>query len=398
MPAPNSHKIEAGLMFTMAAVGGVGNLGIVMAILCCQKFRSSVTAFLCHHSLLDFLKAIYCVPFGYSLLHGREPNHCNLIGASYIVIVTTSAYNLLGLIVNEEYQLTDYGPKRQSNYCCVLFGVFMIWFSSVLLNLGVAFIPGNPEYNYDIGNCIFTYGIPNNFVLHVLWMVLMTAAILLAYLCSFILYRKIVRRSRGHKWAYIHRSVSREINSPSGSTESINNADSDDDVLQPRRCYAHLHLRRVIIMASLITAFVVFWYPVFILTLADPKYRGPKKLYQALTILAWSQPVITPVFSILILHDIGCIHHMSRDVYVNEIPLHTTNETIEQPTGHLTFSWNAADNVIFNEHFASENQPNIVLPPRLATAENSSLGTPTSSMTGRRPSTLDYRPSTASNN
>ena len=90
------------------------------------------------------IQSAFCLPFAQSLIGEVHPLMCTMMGSSYVVCVTTSSFNLLALVMNESYHFSDkvLSMQESRNYSCVIFGVFMIWFSSIIMNLGVAFIPG----------------------------------------------------------------------------------------------------------------------------------------------------------------------------------------------------------------------------------------------------------------
>lgn len=83
-----------------------------------------------------------------SLLHKEPPADCAILGATYIVFITASAFNILAITINELYHFTNVVVGNEpSNKCCVLFGLGIIWFASIIINLGVAFLPGTPKFD-----------------------------------------------------------------------------------------------------------------------------------------------------------------------------------------------------------------------------------------------------------
>jgi len=66
---------------------------------------------------------------------------------------------------------------------------------------------------------------------------------------------------------------------------------------------------RVLIVVTVL--FIISWYPLYILTLFDPKFQQPTKIYKLLTFLAWSNPAVNPVVLILFDHNIGALRHLS---------------------------------------------------------------------------------------
>jgi len=60
--------------------------------------------------------------------------------------------------------------------------------------------------------------------------------------------------------------------------------------------------RALILMTSL---FVVCWYPLYVLTLVDPKFQQPTKLYKVLTLVAWSNATLNPLVLLMFDHHVG---------------------------------------------------------------------------------------------
>ncbi|XP_076445475.1 uncharacterized protein LOC143283182 [Babylonia areolata] len=376
--------IEGAVLLTVSVVGGVGNLLVLCAPAVCSRYRTTSCAFLSHHCLLDSVKAVFCVPFACALLLDVDIPHCNAVGAVYIFLMTLSAYNLLALHINEEYQLTDRqgyipGPPdgsqyfrvdKGSSFCCVSFGIFMIWFTTVLLHLGVAFLPSSAEFNYDIGNCVFNYGTPKNYVIHILWTMLVTGALLIAVVSFTLFFCRLRTRMHSEKWTLLHTSISQDMKRGTHSKAQAQGPVCPHRPVSPRpphlpqdaeevrtscvltegrkmspdcRCFdvsvymlhyefaegvdqtathqMKLCLRRVVVMLLMVLSFLLFWYPLFILTLLDVHYTRPPQTYRACMILAWSHPVTTPFFCAVIYFDMLSMRTLTRSVCSAAIPL-----------------------------------------------------------------------------
>lgn len=295
---------ETAILIVVATVGIVGNCGIILAVLLVPKLRQPCNAFLFHQCLLDLLKSTYCLPLAHSMVGSDAPSFCGLIGGSYILFVTSSSFNLLAMVMNESYQLNDLlinvGESR--NYCCVVFGIFIIWFSSIVMNLGVAFIPGNPSYDGELGLCIFIYGITRNYVLHLLWILLITMA--LCCTCTYLwkLHRDIRKISYYRLTTLVRATVSID---PKVTTTRLRER---SERIQKRRIKSlqHVATKKLFLLVLLTTMFVVFWYPLFVLTLIDPTLAVSYTMYKALTVFAFSNPTITPVVLIFFIHTACC--------------------------------------------------------------------------------------------
>ena len=287
------HTGIAALLIFVATVGMIGNFTITVAILILRDLRRASNAFLFHHCFLDFVKSGYCLAFAYSIISKQEPVQCNVLAGSYIVFVTASAFNLLALVMNESYQFTDLtlGIQTESrNYCCVIFGVFIIWFASFILNLGVAFIPGNPSYDTKKGHCIFIYGITRNYILHILWITLITMAILLTSMYLRKLHNDIKRSSYYRLSTLIRATVCVDTKAESTTQRRKSEVREKNFVAQVEK----LSKQRLCLLMLLTSFFVTFWYPLFILTTVDPAFQARPQAYKGLSIFAWSNPAITP--------------------------------------------------------------------------------------------------------
>jgi len=51
--------------------------------------------------------------------------------------------------------------------------------------------------------------------------------------------------------------------------------------------------------------FIVCWYPLYTLTLVDPKFEQPTKLYKVLTLVAWSNATLNPLVLLMFDHNVG---------------------------------------------------------------------------------------------
>jgi len=51
--------------------------------------------------------------------------------------------------------------------------------------------------------------------------------------------------------------------------------------------------------------FVVCWYPLYVLTLVDPKFEQSTKLYKVLTLVAWSNATLNPIVLLLFDYNVG---------------------------------------------------------------------------------------------
>lgn len=315
VPTTSPQGEEGFIVIIVGIICSLGNFSCIFLIACHRRFRKSKVVILCHHCFLDFLKSLYCFPYGYSLLTSLPVPHCNWIGSSYVFIVTTSAYNMMALVVNHEYDVM-FPQNREDDGSCVIFGVFIIWLMSFLLNLGISIIPSNTVFNQDIGVCLFLYGCNYSYILHVLWILLVTVAVSssLFYFCR--MKRKLLHHTECNKWTKIHESFKDEFERMLDF--NIKESTREQTHIQ-RTLLSHLHTTRLLI--AIVVSFIIFWYPLFTLTIFDFHFQVSPLVYRLLTILSWIHPITTPVFCSLILRDMEFKGYTLRDLSSNLMPL-----------------------------------------------------------------------------
>lgn len=337
-PAPRNstdgdQHTEVAILIVMATIGMIGNFAILMVILVMSSLRRASNAFLFHHCILDFVKSAFCLPFAQSLMGDVHPLMCTFMGSTYIVFVTTSSFNLLALIMNEAYHFSDkvLSIRDSRNYSCVIFGIFMIWFSSIIMNLGVAFIPGNPSFDREASQCVFIYGITRNYVLHCLWIVLVTMGLVCTIVYIRMLYLDIKRSSYYSMATLIKATVSIDI--------SIRTETQRDQLALRQKRYAKTVQRhtkkKLYLLISLVVCFILFWYPLFCVTLSDPTFRNSVPVYRVLTIIAWINPTITPFIVFFIIKvPTACLSESDKAILSERREHHEQTLPINPPQPH----------------------------------------------------------------
>ena len=305
-------KTEIAVLIVVASIGMVSNFAVLILILVLHNLRRASNAFLFHQCLLDLLKAAYCLPFAHTMVADEPPIYCGMLGASYIVFVTTSSFNLLAIVMNEAYQFADLmlGVKDSRNYCCVIFGVFIIWFSSLIMNLGVAFIPGNPSYDRRIGHCIFIYGVTRNYVLHLLWIVLISLALGLTIVYLWKLHLDIKRSSYYRLTTLIRHTVNIDAESQTLNQRKVSEFRDKNHI----KWVLNVTRKKWMLMILLLVLFFTFWYPLFLLTAADPGFTINPDCYKGLTIFAWSNPTVTPIVLVFFIKTNCCCNEGGVDL------------------------------------------------------------------------------------
>ena len=327
------------MLFAVTAIGCLGNCVAIAMIVICKKFRKSSTAFICHHCLLDLVKGFYSFLYGYHLLYGKEISFCNMVGVSYLLLVTVSAYNLIAIAVNEEYELQCPPRSTEKHQYCIMFGLSLIWFTCLLLNMGVVFLPKGTKYLPELGTCTFAYGSASNLVLRILWMLLITIAIVLAFWHFITMFRRIKYKNNDLKLIQdIQMRTSEDLD-----LETFQNFRGQNNL------YDHLYIRRIGVLLLMVITFIVFWYPLFTLTLVDHRFQQPISVYKILTLVTWCHPATTPLFTFYILYDMCKKDGLMRRLYSNIYPMmQFYNHSLAGKP------WETVDSGIYNSYFGQD--------------------------------------------
>ena len=277
---------EALYLFIAATAGFFMNLLIICCIITCRHLRRMTSAFLLHGCVLDVIKCVYCVPFATSLLHDIKPNFCTMLGGSYVVIVTASGFNIVATVCCEAYTFSEHnvGGEGRGSLCCVIFGVVMVYIGSIIIHLGPTIIGGVFKFNEMIGNCIFKYGTIQSYVVHAMWIVIMTIAMIGAVYYLVFFYRHVQANSTHRLASLVRASIA--VSRGNTTDQNIRKVIRDS-------------LSRTRVLMMITGLYIICWYPLFILTLVDPHFTRPPKVYKFLTFIAWSNAALNPIVLML---------------------------------------------------------------------------------------------------
>ena len=158
-------------------------------------------------------------------------------------------------------------------------------------------LPGNPSFDRESSNCVFIYGITRNYVLHCLWIVLVTMGLACTYVYIRMLHLDIKRSSYYSMTTLIKATVSIDI---SVRTDTQRQMLAKRQKRYARSMQQHTR-KKLYLLTTLVTIFVLFWYPLFCVTISDPTFRVSVPVYRILTIIAWINPAITPIIVFFII-------------------------------------------------------------------------------------------------
>ncbi len=196
--------------------------------------RKVVNMFLLHHCFINFVQCILFIPFILALLNeSRMLKGCEIIGGMYVTMVTATVLNIAAMTACEAYRFEDLIQEQNDNfntsdsvtavqkkraqtnttlnnnlqvqdinsngtgsYTCVLFGLFMIWLSSIILHLGMTLIGSDAKqfYNHKIRNCFLVIGDQQTYILYIMWILLTVVSLVLTIIYVKRIYKDISKR------------------------------------------------------------------------------------------------------------------------------------------------------------------------------------------------------------
>ncbi|XP_013384333.1 histamine H2 receptor [Lingula anatina] len=294
---PTGTQVEAYYLFITAGVGLCFNLVLILSIFLSSKTRKMTSAFIIHGILLDLAKLYYCVPFALSLLQKQVPSHCNILGASFVTLISISAYNLVAMVAAEAYAFRDvFGDSEKGTFCCVLFGVLTVYIASVIIHLGPTVIGGNFRYNEEVGNCIYSKNELKSYVSYIMWVGINSLAVLLALYYAILLYRQILANKPHRINTLVRQAIAL-------SKERMPKQNMIKKIVDES-------LSRVRVMLAVITCFIICWYPLFLLNISDPNFTQDKSIYKIFTIMGYSNGAITPILFIIFDKNLSMIRRL----------------------------------------------------------------------------------------
>ena len=295
---PRSHNVmpsesetaghaEAYYLYFIATVGIILNCAIVMVVFVRKPLRKMTSGFLIHACFLDLMKSAYCIPMGTNLLSQTAPSDCNFSGATFVIIVTISVFNMVAMVCTEAYTFGEQniGGNSRGTLICVVFGIILVYVGSIILHLGPTLIGGHFEFQKEIGSCSFILGKQTGYVANVMWISITTIAIFATIHFIRKLYKEI-QINRPNRVSFLVRTSITVLDSHTRSTCRLRQIIKDAS-----------HRAKIFIMNTVV--FVVFWYPLYMLIVIDTDFKAPVPLYQTFAFIAWSHAAIQPMLYIL---------------------------------------------------------------------------------------------------
>ncbi|XP_029678115.1 uncharacterized protein LOC115244546 isoform X1 [Formica exsecta] len=315
---------EATVIFSLGALGMGANIILMALILAKRQLRRWSQGLLFHQAMVDCARAAILLPLGSSILNCQPVNKCSLVETAFLLLVTVSTVNMLTTVLNdspvfpesdEEADLT--APLLMDSPQCVLFGTFMIWFASITINLGPTFLSGalaaNTESGHNAPSCPLIHGPFRHYILNVLWIVINIICVALTLFHLRKLHRDLTKANV--EAVRVAGLVTTLVNVTGGHQGATNALATEDGVVNtrngttPKRTGAveeHRKMRnylrrmeregvqRVKMFLVITAAYVIFWGPLFFVTLVHHPIIGNPTGYEVTLHIAYVHAFVNP--------------------------------------------------------------------------------------------------------
>ncbi|XP_034939028.1 uncharacterized protein [Chelonus insularis] len=313
---------EATVIFSLGALGMGANIVLMALILTKRQLRRWSQGLLFHQAMVDCARAAILLPLGSSILNCQPVNKCSLVETAFLLLVTVSTVNMLTTVLNdspvfpesdEEADLA--APLLMDSPQCVLFGTFMIWFASITINLGPTFLSGalaaNTETAHNAPSCPLVHGPFRHYILNVLWIVINIICVALTLFHLRKLHRDLTKANvEAVRVAGLVTTLVNVTGGGHGGTNGIVDGTTDQrNGTTPKRGGAveeHRKMRnylqrmeregvqRVKMFLVITAAYVIFWGPLFFVTLVHHPVIGNTTGYEVTLHIAYIHAFVNP--------------------------------------------------------------------------------------------------------
>ncbi|XP_025832482.1 uncharacterized protein LOC108743025 [Agrilus planipennis] len=313
---------EALLIFALAAMGMAANIALMGVILGNRQLRRWTHGLLFHQAAVDCARAALLMPLGVSIFKCQPVQKCSLVETAFLLLVTVATVNMLTTVLNDSPIFPDdedesssadtAAPLLMDSPQCVLFGTFMIWFASITINLGPTFLSGalaaQAELGHNAPSCPLIHGPLRHYVLNVLWIAVNLICVLLTLFHLRKLHRDLTKANvEAVRVAGLITSLV-NITDNNGTRVANSTGEQTSSALQEqRRMRNYLRkmeqegVQRVKMFLIITAAYVLFWGPLFFITLVHHPVIGNPLGYEIALHISYVHAIVNPTL-FLVLH------------------------------------------------------------------------------------------------
>ncbi|XP_013778825.2 histamine H2 receptor-like [Limulus polyphemus] len=305
-----AQTTEVTALFVIALLGVGTNAFLMMLIILKRPLRRWSQGLLFHQGLVDCVRASLLVPLAVSVMMCQNLSKCSVLETIFLLLVTVSTVNLLTSVINDAPLVPEISqPSLQTRQNraesrgipldsrqCVAFGFFIIWFASITINLGPTFLSGalsGARESVQGKACPMVYGPVRHYVLNVLWVSVNMLCVLLTAVHLRKLHRDLTKSNL-------------EAIRVAGLVTTLISVRSERDMGEHQHIHNYIHrleregLHRVKMFVVLLVAYVIFWGPLFTITLAQPRLETASLTYQVSLHVAFVHAFVNPTLLLLL--------------------------------------------------------------------------------------------------
>jgi len=314
-----TDQTAATILISLGALGIGANVALMAVILLRRPLRRWSQGLLFHQAVVDCARAAILMPLGTSILHCKPVNKCSLVETAFLLLVTVSTVNLLTTVLNDAPVLPDDDDDDALHMLmdspqCVVFGMFMIWFASITINLGPTFLSGalaaNSESHLNKPSCPLIQGPFRHYVLNVLWIFINLLCVLLTMYHLYKLYKDLSRSNLEAVRVATLVTTMISVQSPERGVVQNGHHGNGHPPSESARIKSYLAkleregIARVKMFIVITIAYLIFWGPLFLVTLfsyTDYKTEDPSTSHEVTLHVAFVHAFVNPTL-FLVLH------------------------------------------------------------------------------------------------
>ncbi|XP_050512562.1 uncharacterized protein LOC114343967 isoform X2 [Diabrotica virgifera virgifera] len=330
---------EAALIFALGTMGMGANIALMGIILANKQLRRWSQGLLFHQGAVDCARAALLLPLGVSILHCQPVQKCSLVETAFLLLVTVATVNMLTTVLNDSPIFPDDdeaagevasaaisdAPLLMDSPQCVLFGTFMIWFASITINLGPTFLSGalaaQGEGGHKAPSCPLIHGPLRHYILNALWIAVNLVCVFLTLFHLRKLHRDLTKANV--EAVRVAGLVTTLVNVTGGPPSRQMNATGTADggagnggigiiggggaLEEHRRMREYLRrmerdgVQRVKMFLVITAAYVLFWGPLFFVTLVNHPVVGNPLGHEITLHISYVHAIVNPTL-FLVLH------------------------------------------------------------------------------------------------
>ncbi|XP_050541870.1 uncharacterized protein LOC126905828 isoform X1 [Daktulosphaira vitifoliae] len=292
---------EATITITLVSLGIIANSVLMALIIFNKHLRRWSQGLLFHQAMVDCARAAILIPLAHSLLYCVPVKKCSLVETAFLLLVTVSTINMLTIVLNDSPVFPDDDdgdgyhvssvPLLLDSPQCVVFGTCMIWFAAITINLGPTFMSGalsaGAEVARDRPGCPLVHGPFRHYILNALWIIINLLCVLLTLFHLRKLHRDLTKanveavRVAGLVTTLVNVTGGNNYSDPRyPSRRSLGAVEEHQRMRNYLLRIEREGVQKVKMFVVITAAYVIFWGPLFFVTLVQHPLSGNHSDYE----------------------------------------------------------------------------------------------------------------------